>query len=193
MSLPAEFAVFDLETTGLSSDTDRILQMAVIRLDQSARVTDEWTTYVRPPRVLTADLGPTHIHRIRRRDLLLAPSEFTALARFAELTRGRFVVAHNARFDVGFVRRAAQRHGVELDWAGAVCTLDLSRRLDPERALLHRLADVCERHGVTLDGAHHALNDARATAEVLPRLLSAHGVATAQPPGGRSLQDVLLA
>jgi DNA polymerase-3 subunit epsilon len=52
----------------------------------------------------------------------------------------------------------------------------MSRRLDPDRELSHRLADVCTRYGVVLDRPHDALGDAEATASVLPHLLAAHDI-----------------
>jgi DNA polymerase III epsilon subunit-like protein len=52
----------------------------------------------------------------------------------------------------------------------------MSRRLDPERALSHRLGDVCQRYGVALERPHDALADAAATAAVVPHLLAAHGI-----------------
>ena len=60
-----------------------------------------------------------------------------------------------------------------------LCTLQLSRRLDPERQLTHGLADVTARYDVTIERHHDALCDARATAAVLPHLLAAHGVVDA--------------
>lgn len=182
-------AVVDLETSGLSSANDRILQMAVLLVDSCGNTTERWSTYVRPARVLTADLGPTHIHGIKRTQLLFAPTEKSAMARFAELTADRVVVAHNARFDMGFVRAAATRHDIELRFQGILCTLDLSRRLDPERRQLHKLADVCDRYGVVIAHAHDALHDATATAAVLPHLLREHGY----PQPRESIHDLLLA
>jgi DNA polymerase-3 subunit epsilon len=58
-----------------------------------------------------------------------------------------------------------------------LCTLRMSRSLDPDRQLSHRLADLCVRYGVANDRPHDALHDARATAETLPFLLTGHGVA----------------
>ena len=169
------YAVVDLETTGLRP-TDTILQMAVVLADRTGRTTDGWSTHVRPPRVLTADLGPRHIHGIGRRHLLLAPRLERAMATLAELTAGRIVVAHNAPFDTRFLRTAAEHVGIELDWVGVLCTLDLSRRLDPQRHKNHRLASLCEDYGIRLDQAHDALHDARATAELLPHLLREHAI-----------------
>ena len=66
-----------------------------------------------------------------------------------------------------------------LDLDRRLCTLRLSRRLDPDRQLTHGLTDVCGRYGVTIARRHDALEDARATAAVLPHLLAAHGIADA--------------
>jgi DNA polymerase-3 subunit epsilon len=99
-----------------------------------------------------------------------------------ELTRrldGAVFTAHNAAFDAQFLERAARRARVPLRLTPRLCTLRLSRRLDPDREVAHGLADLCERYGVALDRPHDARSDALATAAVLPHLLSAHGVASA--------------
>ena len=85
-------------------------------------------------------------------------------------------MAHNADFDVAFLRKAASRHGVPLAIRDPLCTLRLSRRLDPDRRLAHGLAALCARYGVDNERAHDALADAAATAAVLPHLLAAHGI-----------------
>ncbi|MFZ9427273.1 MAG: PolC-type DNA polymerase III, partial [Ilumatobacteraceae bacterium] len=90
---------------------------------------------------------------------------------------GRVVVAHNAPFDTRFLRTAAEQLGMSLPWVGVLCTLDLSRRLDPARRRNHRLSTLCEEYGISLDQAHDALHDARATAELLPHLLRGHAIA----------------
>lgn len=169
------YAVVDLETTGLRP-TDTILQMAVVLTDARGRITRQWSTHVRPPRFMSADLGPRHIHGIGRRHLLFAPRLNRAMHTLAELTAGRIVVAHNAPFDTRFLRTAADNVGISLDWAGVLCTLDLSRRLDPNRHKNHRLTSLCEDYGIRLDQAHDALHDARATAELLPHLLREHTI-----------------
>lgn len=175
MSIPFDVAVVDLETTGLRP-ADSILQVAVVSCPAQGSSFDQWCTYVRPPRVLTASLGPTHVHGIKRRNVLFAPSLESTMRRLADLTRDRVVVAHNAPFDVGFIRAAADRVGVSLAWAGVLCTLDLSRRLDPQRRKNHKLSSLCRDYGITLDQAHDALHDARATAELLGHLLAPNGI-----------------
>lgn len=175
------FSVVDLETSGLESENHRILQAAVVSLDRRFRNLGEWSAFVRPPRVLTADLGPVEIHGIRRRDVLLARGIGPNLRRIAELTAGTVVVAHNAAFDVSFLRAAARREGVEFAWRGTLCTLDLARRLGDRSLPNHRLATLCERFGVGLDNAHEALADARAAAGILPHLLASLGVGADDP------------
>ena len=92
---------------------------------------------------------------------------------------GAVFTAHNVRFDWPFIERAARRAGLHAAVPRRLCTLRLSRQLDPERQLSHRLGDVCARHGIVNDKPHDALYDARATAAILPHLLGAHGVSSA--------------
>ena len=176
----ASFAVVDVETTGLRFDRDQILQIAVVLQDWTAHPTSVWSTYVRPSQFWSRDLGPQHVHGISRRKLFFAPSTAKAMQKFAQLTSGRILVAHNAEFDTKFLQAAALENEVDLNWAGVLCTLKLSRKLDPQRQQTHKLSTLCEKYGVVLDQAHHAEHDARATAEVLPHLLSAHGITDAE-------------
>ena len=76
-------------------------------------------------------------------------------------------------------RKAGKTHGVDVPIVNPLCTLTLSRRLDPDRQLSHRLTDLCARYGVELVRPHDALADADATAAVLPHLLQAHGITSA--------------
>ena len=176
----ASFAVVDVETTGLRFDRDQILQIAVVLQDWTAHPTFVLSTYVRPSQFWSRDLGPQHVHGISRRKLILAPTTAQAMRKFAQLTSGRILVAHNAEFDTKFLQAAALEHHVELNWAGVLCTLKLSRKLDPKREQTHKLSTLCEKYGVALDQAHHAEHDARATAKVLPHLLTAHGITDAE-------------
>ena len=179
------FAVVDVETTGLRFDRDQILQIAVVLQDWSSQATSTqatsvWSTYVRPTQFWSRDLGPQHVHGISRRHVIFAPTTARAMRKFAQLTAGRIIVAHNAEFDTKFLRAAALEHHVDLSWAGVLCTLQMSRKLDPQRQQTHKLSTLCEKYGVALDQAHHAEHDARATAEVLSHLLAAHGITDAE-------------
>jgi DNA polymerase-3 subunit epsilon len=176
---PARFAVVDVETSGLSLRRGNVLQVGVVLLDEQFAVVQRWTSLVAPRRRWWFRVGPTHVHGIRRRDLRGAPAGADVLRRLDSLLSGTTVVAHNAAFDTAFLHKAARRHRVPLHLGTPLCTLQLSRRLDPDRQASHRLADVCQRYGVPLVRAHDALSDAEATAGVLPHLLHAHGLSAA--------------
>ncbi len=77
-----------------------------------------------------------------------------------------------------FCGKAGKTHGVALSIVNPLCTLTMSRRLDPDRQLSHRLTDLCARYDIELVRPHDALADADATAAVLPHLLRAHGITT---------------
>ena len=178
MPLPT-FAVVDLETSGLSMRRHRVLQIGLVIVQADGTVLDEWSSFVKLRWPLQR-VGPTEIHGITRQTLRRAPALADTLDELGARLDGSLFTAHNAAFDAGFLDRAS-RHRPATDplrrsLDPALCTLRMSRRLDPEREQSHRLADVCARYGVPLERPHDALGDALATAAVLPHLLAAHGV-----------------
>ena len=172
------FAVVDVETSGLSSRRHRILQIGLVTVEADGTVVDQWSSLVRL-RWPWSRVGPRRVHGITRRTLRGAPRAAVALAELHRRLDGNVFTAHNADFDAAFIEQAAARHGLALSLGRRLCTLQLSRRLDPERQLTHGLADVCARYDVVIERHHDALCDARATAAVLPHLLAAHGVVDA--------------
>ena len=162
------FVVIDVETSGLSARRDRILQVAAVELDSSGGVVSEWSSFVRPR---FGRVGPTHVHGLTAASLRSAPAFRVVAPELARQLEGAVVVGHNIDFDWAFVRRSMRRARVPLEPTARLCTLDLSRSLDPDRVMRHKLADICSRLDVPLDNAHDALADARATAEVLGHLL----------------------
>ena len=178
MTLP-RFAVVDLETSGLDARRHRVLQIGMVTVDRSGEIQDEWETFVKLKWPL-GRVGPTDVHGITRSMLRRAPRLDDVLDEFSRRLGDSLFVAHNARFDGEFLARASGRRTAHTVLANSLehrlCTLRMSRRLDPDRRLSHRLGDVCERYGVMLDRPHEALADARATASILPHLLQAHRV-----------------
>lgn len=172
------FAVVDVETSGLSVQRHHVLQVGVVVVDGTGLVLDRWSSLVAPRSRWWFRVGPTALHGIHRRDVRHAPSAPQVMAQLAVLLQGARFVAHNAQFDLAFLRKTAARVGVELPLADPLCTLRLSRQLDPERQYSHRLADLCSRYDIHLTRPHDALADADATAAVLPHLLQAHGIIT---------------
>jgi DNA polymerase-3 subunit epsilon len=166
------FAVIDVETSGLSARRHRILQIGIVTVDGRGHIVDEWSSDVRPH---LWRVGPRNVHGLTIRRLRRAPSLRSLVPELTNRLDGSVLVAHNAGFDWAFVSRGLRRAGYQPPDALRLCTLHLSRSLDPAMAASHRLADLCARHGVTLVHAHDALADARATAELLPHLLRASG------------------
>jgi DNA polymerase-3 subunit epsilon len=157
------FAVIDLETTGLSPGAhERIVEIAVVHTDQYGTITGEWETLVNPKR----HVGAEQIHGIRAADLIDAPAFADIADDLVELLSGRVLVAHNARFDRGFLAAEFGRTSHPLpDDAPTLCTMQLARDLIPGAG--RSLADCCAAFDITLENAHRALVDAHATAELL--------------------------
>jgi len=157
-ALATQALVFvDLETSGANLANDRIIEIGLVEVDaDGAR---EWSVLVNPETPLSAFIsGLTGID-----DAMLRPAAtFRELApALLERLRGRLFIAHNARFDYGFLRGEFKRLGTEFR-APTLCTVKLSRRLFPEHHR-HNLDTLLSRHGVTVTGdRHRALTDARA-------------------------------
>lgn len=169
------YAVVDVETTGFAArGSDRIVEVAVVQLDSTGRVTGEWCTLLNPGR----DLGPQHVHRIRAADVWHAPTFAQAAGALAARLAGRVVVAHNLSFDARFLTAEFARIGVDLPVSG-LCTMRLADRYLPDRAG-RSLRACCEAAGVVLESAHSALYDARATARLFAHYVT-FGVPEVEP------------
>ena len=172
------FAVVDVETSGLRPGRDHVIQIGVVTVTADGTEVDRWSTLVRLRRPWYR-VGPKHIHGISRWSLRGAARPAEAFGQLAARLDGAVFTAHNAAFDAAFIERSSRLCDVPIHIERRLCTLDLSRRLDPERLQAHGLADVCARYHVALTRHHDALADAEATAAVLPHLLAAHGVTAA--------------
>ncbi len=153
--LPGQFVFVDLETTGANPAHHRITEVGIIRICGDALV-ERWSTLVNPECVI-----PPFIERftgISNEMVAMAPrfSEIAATV-FAKLADALFV-AHNARFDYGFLRREFLRLGTHFT-ADVMCTVKLSRRLNPEQPR-HNLDAIMQRHGLVCTARHRALGDA---------------------------------
>lgn len=162
----AAFAVIDVETTGLAAARDRVLELSVIRCDAAGRPLDEWTSRFNPQ----GPVGATHIHGITAADVVDAPLFSSEVPTIAARLSGLVLVAHNARFDLAFLRAEFGRAGWSMPWAPSLCTLEESHRHLPSLPR-RRLPDCCAAAGVRHLGAHSALGDARATAGLLAAYL----------------------
>jgi DNA polymerase III subunit epsilon len=168
--LDAPLAIVDLETTGANASCDRITEIAVIEVD-GGEVSGEWSTLVDPettiPPAIQALTGISN-------DMVAGAPTFGQLARdLHERLAGRVVVAHNARFDYGFLRQAFERVGIRYV-ARTLCTVKLSRRLYPGHGR-HNLDSLIARHELHCRARHRALGDADAVWQFLRVAASEHG------------------
>lgn len=156
------FAVVDVETTGLRADEHRVVEIAVVTTDARGRMLEEWSTRVNPQ----GPIGATHIHGLTQDDVADAPVFAEVLPELNRRLSKSAVAAHNARFDLAFLRHEYRRAGWNLPFVPALCTLEASAYHLPTLDR-RRLADCCWAVGARVDGAHSALGDARATASLL--------------------------
>lgn len=166
----AAFTVFDTETTGLNPETDRVIQIGAVRVVNGRRVPGErFDMLVAPGRAIPA--ASTAIHGITDAMVADAASFAEAARAFHRFVGDSVIVAHNAAFDMAFLRRCGARHGVAWDHS-VLDTGDLSIALF-DGGEDHTLDGICQRLGVTIpeDLRHTALGDAEATAEALCRML----------------------
>lgn len=155
MPIPDTYVLIDLETTGANPVSDRITEIAAIRVE-GGEIVERWETLVNPGRSI-----PPFIQQIIGiTDSMVADAPaFEALApRVRTLLEDAVFVAHNARFDYGFIHNEFGRLGVEFD-APVMCTVKLSRALQPEYHR-HGLDALIERHGFQCDARHRAMGDA---------------------------------
>ena len=152
----------DVETTGTNAVYDRITEVGLVEVERG-RVVSEWSALVNPgvriPSVIQAMTGITD-------DMVALAPAFEDLApQLLARLDGKLLVAHNARFDYGFLRNEFRRAG--LRYASRVlCTVKLSRKLHPQESH-HGLDALMARHGIACDARHRALGDARVLWELV--------------------------
>lgn len=152
--IPERLAFIDLETTGANPVRDRITEIGVVEVDGD-RVTT-WNTLVNPQRPIPEFIQ--QLTGIRNEMVADAPSFAEVAEELAGRLQGRLFIAHNARFDYGFVRNEYQRLGQRFR-ADVLCTVRLSRRLFPQFPR-HNLDSLIVRHGLQPGDRHRALADA---------------------------------
>ena len=162
----AAFVVLDFETTGLNPNMDEIIEIGAVRLEHGKEV-GEFSQLIDPGRAIPEKV--VELTGINSAMLAGQPTLAEVFPKFAEFLEGAVLVAHNASFDMAFLRRAFQRFGRELD-APILDTLALARNAYKELRN-HKLGTVCKHLDISLKNAHRAVHDARATGLVLLKTL----------------------
>ncbi|KIC42464.1 3'-5' exonuclease [Ruegeria sp. ANG-R] len=174
------FVVFDTETTGLLPHKDEIVQIGAVRVVKGKIVEGEqFDTLVNPG--IPIPPASTKVHKVSDMMVQGAPDIAQAGRSFHQFAQDAVIVAHNAPFDMAFLRRNAQR--MEVEWTHPILDTVLLSAVLFGASETHTLDAVCERLGVTIPDTlrHTALGDAVATAEALVRMLpmlTARGMVT---------------
>ncbi|MGJ8606048.1 MAG: exonuclease domain-containing protein [Marivita sp.] len=164
------FSVFDTETTGLLPHKDDVVQLGAVRVLNGRIIEGEVINQlVDPGRPIPP--ASTKVHKVTDTMVRGQPDILTVAKRFHAFSRDAVIVAHNAPFDMAFLHRHAPATGVVWDHP-IIDTVLLSAVLFGASAT-HTLDALCDRLNVTIPSAlrHTALGDARATAEVLVKML----------------------
>lgn len=161
------YVVFDTETTGLNASENSLIEIAAVKM-KGREIIGEWTTLIDPETEISAKI--TQLTGISNEMVRGKPKLAEALPQFREFVGDAVLVAHNAEFDLGFIRAGAERIGLP-PWSNPVLdTLALARRLYPHERN-YRLKTLTQKFNVELVHHHRALDDTVATAKVFQHML----------------------
>lgn len=164
----ATYVVFDIETTGLSITANKIIELAAVKMVEGKEV-DRYATFVNPHERI-----PYHIQQLTNinDDMVKnAPELVPVLKEFVEFVGDAVLVAHNARFDMGFIQAALKNSGMATLDNPYLDTLELARLIHPGMKN-HRLNTLADKYKVLLESHHRAIDDTIALAGILNGLLS---------------------
>ena len=156
------FVVFDLETFGLNSHKNEIIEIGAIKL-KGTRIIDTFSSFVNPNKIIPKKISElTHITQ----DMVdNAPTIEGVLPKFLEFTKDAVMVAHNSAFDMGFIRRDAKKY-LGIDYKPAVIdTLQMARDLYPDLKG-YNLDRLNKTFKLSLENHHRAIDDAQSTAKL---------------------------
>jgi len=154
--LDRSLVFLDLETTGATSHFDRITEIGLVEVN-CGRHMGEWSSLVNPE--IRIPLSIQTLTGITDAMVANAPTFSDLAEALYDRLEGKVLVAHNARFDYGFLKNEFRRLGLRYQ-PSILCTVKLSRRLFPQHRR-HNLDSLIERHGLSCDSRHRALADAR--------------------------------
>lgn len=155
--LPKKFAFVDIETTGARVTHDRIIEIGIVRVENGG-VADEFETLINPERTISDFIE--NLTGISKNDVLIAPTFWEVKDRILDLLSNAVFVAHNARFDYGFLRNEFRRYEHSFT-SPHLCTVKLSRLLYPNERH-HNLDALIERFQLQCARRHRAMDDCRA-------------------------------
>ena len=164
--LDADYVVFDLETTGFSPETNRIIEIGAVKV-QNGKIVDKFSTFVNPQ--VPIPFRIEQMTSINDSMVIDAPVIADILPEFMKFCEGCVMVAHNADFDMSFIKKNCQRLDIPCK-PTIVDTVALARVLLPNLNRF-KLDTVAKALGVSLENHHRAVDDAGCTAEIFVKFI----------------------
>lgn len=179
------YLLLDLETTGGNPVSDRIIEIAAVRVEEGREVA-RWSTLVHPGRWVSPFI--TNLTGIDNAMVAEAPRFEAVAPRLLELLDGTVLVAHNVRFDHGFLKNEFRRVGIDLR-VRLMCTVRLSRTLYPQHHG-HGLDAILRRHGLHSTARHRAMGDVDAVLDFLALARGELGVVRLRQAARKLVSDM---
>ena len=186
-TLQDSFVVFDIETTGLSNLTCKIIEIGAVRVS-GGEITERFSTFVNPEVPI-----PFRIEQLTSiSDAMVedAPTIREVLPQFLKFCEDDVLVAHNADFDVGFIQKACEDQGIPYDFT-RIDTVALAQYLLPQLSRF-KLDTVAKAVQVSLDHHHRAVDDAACTAEIFVKfikMLEERGIMTLEDMNAKGAME----
>ncbi len=166
-SLSDTFVVFDIETTGFSPVTNRIIEIGAVKVEDG-QITDRFSTFVNPEVPIPFEIEK--LTSINDSMVMDAETIEVVLPRFLDFVGNAVLVAHNANFDVSFIRENAERQQIPVNFT-YVDTVGIARMLLTGQAK-YTLDAVAKTLKISLENHHRAVDDAECTAEIFMKFIN---------------------
>ncbi|WP_297631373.1 PolC-type DNA polymerase III [uncultured Clostridium sp.] len=161
-NLDDEYVIFDLETTGFSPKNDKIIEIGAVKIKEG-KIIDRFSEFVDPERLIPYKI--TELTSITDEMVKGAKTIEEILPEFLEFCKGSVLVAHNAGFDTSFIKHNCEKLNLYYEYT-VLDTVPLARFLYPELKKV-KLNIVAKHLGISLDNHHRAVDDAKATCDIL--------------------------
>ena len=163
----AVYTVFDIETTGFSPFNDKIIEIGAVKM-KGKEIIDTFSTFVNPEIPIPENI----VELTSITNFMVQDSETIekVLPEFLEFCKDTVLVAHNAKFDIGFITQKAKELSLEFQ-PSSIDTLPLAKILIPDLKGFG-LAKIVKHYDIKLDNHHRAVDDAQATAEILQKFIN---------------------
>lgn len=177
------YCVLDLETTGFSATNDRITEVGIMKV-KNKQVIDKFSCFVNPERHIPERVtAVTNINDDMVKDAETIETIFPKILKFLGDEKETVIVAHNANFDLGFLKQNAKRLGYNFEYS-YLDTLSLSKDLFPDYKK-YKLGKIAENLGIKVEVAHRALDDVNTTVKVFNVMID-----MLKEKGAKKIEDI---